>query len=312
MRWWLIPLIAGVVAGTLPLLSDLLGTAPHRAHRPEQGRLIDIAVDRQLNVYELPGDLRPVVLVHGVPGSGRMMSALGSALADRNFPVVTYDRLGWVYSSPRPGGEMSNPTANAHDLINLLQALSIDQPILVGYSYGGGVVQEVNRLQPDLSACNVLMSSLGRGGTASSPSMAERVMYAPWLLSRVFSLTPLARRVSHGTMQALFHPATTVPDDEWLALLAELELSTDAWQRERSQRYQGFVDFQPESIHRPTLIVHGAEDAVVDVSVARALHAGIPHSQLEIVDGAGHAMVLNRVSQLTDAIVDFSPACDRT
>ena len=41
-------------------------------------------------------------------------------------------------------------------------------------------------------------------------------------------------------------------------------------------------------ITQPTLIIHGAADALVPQSAARRLAAALPHAQLQILEGAGH------------------------
>ena len=40
---------------------------------------------------------------------------------------------------------------------------------------------------------------------------------------------------------------------------------------------------------RPTLILHGAGDLGFPVEVAHRLHAAVPHSELAVIDRAGHA-----------------------
>ena len=45
--------------------------------------------------------------------------------------------------------------------------------------------------------------------------------------------------------------------------------------------------------HVPTLIVAGAQDAVIPPGHAQAAHAALPGSRLEVIDGAGHHPMLD-------------------
>jgi pimeloyl-ACP methyl ester carboxylesterase len=45
---------------------------------------------------------------------------------------------------------------------------------------------------------------------------------------------------------------------------------------------------QLRSVHAPTLVIHGAEDAMCDLSGAIATAAAIPGAELVIIDGMGH------------------------
>ncbi len=50
----------------------------------------------------------------------------------------------------------------------------------------------------------------------------------------------------------------------------------------------------------PTLVLHGSEDALVPVSNAERLAAGIPGAELRIVRGGGHLVVLDAVTGVQD------------
>ncbi|MND07904.1 Proline iminopeptidase [compost metagenome] len=55
----------------------------------------------------------------------------------------------------------------------------------------------------------------------------------------------------------------------------------------------------------PTLIVVGEDDALTPVSEARAMHAAIPGSRLEIVAGAGHLSNMERPAAFNHVLSEF-------
>ncbi|XOV90673.1 MAG: alpha/beta fold hydrolase [Pseudomonadota bacterium] len=303
-----------------PVMAPHVGLARHRDSLPAPGTLVDISSTpgevRALNVYAFgassnkfnPEKQQTIILAHGVPGSGNMMMPLALALADQGFHTVTYDRLGWVHSTPRPTGELADPPHNANDLIALVEALNIERPILLGYSYGGGVVQEVNRIAPTLAACNVLLSSLGNGRPHRGQSTLGKIIFSEPVMRWTLSMTPTAKAGSEGTMRALYYPDTAIPEAEWMTMLATLDSSVSTWLREGNERWMAFEGFSPEAVIQPTLIIHGEQDAVVDVEVARQLADEIPHARAHYIAGMGHAAPLTHADQIARLITAFVTA----
>jgi pimeloyl-ACP methyl ester carboxylesterase len=52
----------------------------------------------------------------------------------------------------------------------------------------------------------------------------------------------------------------------------------------------------------PTLVIHGAQDALVNVSGGRATAAAIPGSELAVLEGMGHDLPRELWPELVDRI----------
>jgi pimeloyl-ACP methyl ester carboxylesterase len=108
-----------------------------RAHRP-RGRFIDVGGFRQ-HVVEIGSGTAgapPVVLLHGAGANLEdMYLALGKRLAARHR-VILVDRPGLGHSarSKRSG---CSPVEQAGVLRAVLERLGVEQPIVVGHSWGG-------------------------------------------------------------------------------------------------------------------------------------------------------------------------------
>jgi pimeloyl-ACP methyl ester carboxylesterase len=59
------------------------------------------------------------------------------------------------------------------------------------------------------------------------------------------------------------------------------------------------------TIDRPTLILHGADDQLIPVSEAEAMHAGIKGSQLKILPDAGHLLNMEQPEAFNEAVREF-------
>jgi pimeloyl-ACP methyl ester carboxylesterase len=87
--------------------------------------------------YQQVGDGPDLVMVHGITGNLAIWHLrLVPALWDR-FRILTYDLRGHGHSDTPPAGY--SPDAMAGDLLELLDALGIERPAIVGHSYGADV-----------------------------------------------------------------------------------------------------------------------------------------------------------------------------
>jgi len=97
--------------------------------------------------YQRVGDGPDVVMIHGITGNLAVWHLrLVPALSDR-FRILTYDLRGHGYSdTPRTG---YSPDAMASDLLELLDALEIERPVVIGHSYGADIALYFAGRHPD-------------------------------------------------------------------------------------------------------------------------------------------------------------------
>jgi pimeloyl-ACP methyl ester carboxylesterase len=148
--------------------------------------------------YQQVGDGPDVVMVHGITGNLAVWHLhLVPALADR-FRITTYDLRGHGYSDTPPTGY--SPDSMATDLLELLDALEIDRPVVIGHSYGADIalyhaarhpdrVREVIAIEAALPAMEHVRSHeewvgwdywvavLERGGVAVPPERRSDLRY---------------------------------------------------------------------------------------------------------------------------------------
>lgn len=102
--------------------------------------------DIELQYYRA-GSGQPIVMAHGMYDSGARWVPLAEHLAD-DYEVITYDARGHGQSdAPETGYDLDNRVA---DLLGLVDALDVTNPILLGHSMGAATVAWAAARNPDL------------------------------------------------------------------------------------------------------------------------------------------------------------------
>lgn len=102
-----------------------------------------------LNVRHWPGDGPPFVLLHGLASNARTWDGVAQTLAQTGHAVYAVDQRGHGRSDkPDTGYDFVTVT---EDLALLLDALSLETPIVAGQSWGGNVVLAFGAAYPNLA-----------------------------------------------------------------------------------------------------------------------------------------------------------------
>ena len=64
--------------------------------------------------------------------------------------------------------------------------------------------------------------------------------------------------------------------------------------------------FEPQKLELPTLILHGDNDQLAPVSIARYLHELIPNSRLVEFAGGSHMLPVTHAAEIAEEIAEFS------
>jgi pimeloyl-ACP methyl ester carboxylesterase len=247
--------------------------------------------------YRQAGYGPPLVLLHGAFEDSRFWAPQLDDLSDE-FTVIALDAPGFGASDDPPPTWMTADYGN--HLGDILDALGVIQPTVVGLSFGSVYALALYRERPQAVGALVLASAYaGWAGSLSAEEVQRRVeqseaeMTAPvdqivgkWLPTLLTPTAPadILRLVS--TMMQEFHPAGMRP----------------------ALRALGAVDLRDvlETITVPTLLVYGEADvrSPADV-VGEDMHARIAGSNLVVIAGAPHLVSLEQPEAFNAAIRQF-------
>src|SRR5580704_17066450 len=98
--------------------------------------------------YQVTGQGRPVVLLHGFPDSGRLWRHQVPALAEAGFQVIVPDLRGYGASGKPTAVEAYSLMALAGDVIAVLADLGVDRAHVVGHDCGAALACGLASLAP--------------------------------------------------------------------------------------------------------------------------------------------------------------------
>jgi pimeloyl-ACP methyl ester carboxylesterase len=235
--------------------------------------------------YDTFGDGPPVVLVHGTPSSTYLWRHVIAEMA-QDRTVYAYDLLGYGTSEQRDCQDVSLG-AQTTLLAGLLDHWQLDCPAIAAHDFGGAITLRAHLLEQRPFSAIALLDpvALGPWGTPFFSLVRDNV--------DVFRRLPatIHRAIVPTYLRGAFHRELS---DEALAPYVEPWLGAvgqDAFYRQIAQADQRFTDeVEPlyGQIRAPVLILWGEEDEWLPVETAHRLHEMIPHSDLQLVPGAGH------------------------
>ncbi|MBL4854768.1 MAG: alpha/beta hydrolase [Robiginitomaculum sp.] len=283
--------------GLVIAVLSLLGAVLPLPKPPAAGRIITLPDGTRINTYT-KGEGPAIVLIHGLPGSAQDWPETADALVAKGFQVTWYDRVGYGHSSRRQPERPFTYQANADELDALIAAMGLDAPALVGWSFGGGVVQFSKAARQEDTPFIVLLAAVGPA--MKIEGKIDQMRATEWVLRMPFIGAVIAR----ASISSRF--AETMPA-RWVGVQRSLLLmpgTLDTLRGERNGHSPSVLS--PGDITTPTLIIHGTKDPMVDYAVGMDLSKIIPNSKLITLDGIGHMIPLSHPQEIADAIATFS------
>lgn len=214
----------------------------------------------------------PVVLIHGCLTSSHLWSCVVPCVPAGHRTVIV-DLLGHGRSDP-PGGRALTARAHAERLVLLLDALGIDRACLVGHGLGATIARLVDSSRTSRLA---LLNAVSPGRALPVPLRGARYLPAPLLIHLVRS------HIASGYVDA--ERASRSLDHYMRPFIAP------GGQAVMAAQLAAVANDSPvdSAVDVPTAIIAGESDPFVSVDEAKALHAAIPGSTLEVLADSHYA-----------------------
>jgi pimeloyl-ACP methyl ester carboxylesterase len=257
--------------------------------------------------YNVSGQGRPVVLLHGFPDSGRLWRNQLPVLAEAGFQVIVPDLRGYGRSDKPDAVEAYSLLLLAGDIVAVMRDAGADKAHVVGHDWGAALGWVLAAIAPD-RVDHLVVLSVGHPATFRDtfqqlekswymllfqfPQVAERWLAAnDWANFRTWAHHPdadavIAELESNGSLTpGLNYYRANVPPASWVAPRMELP-----------------------KVQAPTMGIWSTGDiALTERQMTDSAQSVAGPWRYERLEGAGHWMQLDDPSTLNRLLLDFLP-----
>lgn len=230
--------------------------------------------------FEVRGEGKPLLLLHGFLGSGADWNKIFGSIP-KGYQCIVPDLRGHGQST-NPSGEFTH-RQSALDVFRLLDELEVDRYQAVGVSTGGKTLLHMATQQPHRMEAMVLVSA-----AHYFPPQARTVLGQ-------YSVEKLTEKEWQTLRQR--HPQG---DDQIKALYRQGIAFKDSYDD---------MNFTPPflgTIAARTMIVHGDRDEYYPIEIPVEMYKSIPQAMLWIIPDAGHAPIFGaRSEHFAATAIDF-------
>ncbi len=254
-----------------------------------------------------------LVFVHGFCGSTFSWRHNIPFFVEQGWRVVAVDLPAFGYSDRAPEVDHSIEARNGYvwGVLDEVSGDAASQWWLCGHSMGGGVIEAMAQLEAERTA-GVIFVDGGGWGHSREASLSGSLRTAAMGFGPVRRWTEVYAKYaafSTDNIRTLLTGAFNgAPDDEttegYVAALKVPRTASailDQWRG----RSGDAVELDTSTITAPSLIVWGAEDTWVPIDRGHTLHEAIEHSEMAVIEGAGHNVMETHVQEFNETVHAF-------
>ncbi|MEA3376534.1 MAG: alpha/beta hydrolase [Chloroflexota bacterium] len=245
-------------------------------------------------------------MVHGRDGALQEFTFSFFGQVAERYDAIAFDRPGYGHSE-WPQGEQLSLEIQARLINRALSQLQVEEPLLVGHSYGGAVVLQYLLDYPDGARGAVLLGPVAymeeppEGSLFAFPNIP---VLGPLLTHTI--LMPVGSQVADGMYQQAFwaDPAPDAYVDTMKALyLRPANFTATAGELAVMQESVQAISPRYGEIDVPVTILAGSSDQMVDVEEnVQALAGALPDGELVLVEDTGHKLHHTHSDVVMDAV----------
>jgi pimeloyl-ACP methyl ester carboxylesterase len=273
-------------------------------------------------------DGQPLVAVHGWPDDPHCWDGVLPRLHEAGYRVIRPYLRGFGKTRFRDSQKIRSGqiAALGQDLADLLDALAVDDVVLVGHDWGARAAYVVGALFPRRVE-RIVAISAGHATNRPGAPLSWELAHAYWY--EWFVATERGRRAMHEDRRSFCQYLWATWSPTWTVDPAQFRQAAESWDnddwplitvhayRHRWGEADGDPAYEqierslagPAPVLRPTLVIHGSNDADnlphTTASQGHLFRAGY---QRLLLDGVGHFPPREAPTLVADAIVSNQPA----
>ena len=261
--------------------------------------------------YDRVGSGPPIVLVHGSWGDHYNWDPVVPALA-REFDVIRYDRRGHSQSGPAPvPGTVSQ---DVDDLLGLIERLGLEQPVVIGNSFGAIVTLRTIARAPAALKAIVVHEPPLTGMVANDPGTRDLIAKTTRHFEQNIVALLDAGRIEEGTR--IFVETVAFGPGAWETLPQALKdtfmNNALTWTDELRDPSWSVVDLdQLARFDRPALVTNATDSAPFFGPIVDKIAPSLPRARRVTYQGTGHVPHATHPEVYLPVVLDFLREVDR-
>jgi 3-oxoadipate enol-lactonase len=258
--------------------------------------LAEIVANGIRTYYVQDGSGNPVVLVHGLGGTGTDIWKKQIHDLARDHRVIAYDIRGSGRSEVTPGPYTIELLAE--DLAALVDAIGLDRFAVVGHSMGGGIALQYAATHPDR-----VRAVVGAGAVAELAEQGKQGMQTRAETVERDGMAAVAETVATNGLAPSFREAHPEEFQELISLLASNR--PEAYAAQCRALVEMAVTERFAQVAAPVLLVCGELDQASPPAMNEANAARLPNARLVQLEDCAHIVPWEKPAQLLDAVRGF-------
>jgi pimeloyl-ACP methyl ester carboxylesterase len=236
------------------------------------------------------GEGPPLLLLHGDGGPQHQLPFF--ARLTEHFDVIAPIHPGFA-GSPIPG-HFDTLEDLIYLYLDLLDALDLNDVILMGFSMGGWAAAEIAVRNTSRLARLILVDAVGvKVGDRDTRDIADVFGQPEDEITKLLYYDPSKRP----------NPAALTDDERTILAGNRIALALYTWE---PYMHNPKLRYRLHRINRPTLLIWGANDGLVTVPYAEAYCQLIPGAKLVIIPDAGHLPQVEQPDRFIDHVLSFT------
>jgi pimeloyl-ACP methyl ester carboxylesterase len=240
----------------------------------------------------VPGGGVPLVLVHSLGDRAESWAPMLERMKKAGFHVYAPDLLGYG-RSPMPADSDYSISTQEQFVVDFVRSLGLQKTDIGGWSMGGWIVMKLALDHPEMVDRVVIYDAAGVTFEHATDRASGFHPTDGAGVQRLFSqLEPHAKPLPGFVLRDVMRHA---PEHQWVIDRGVQSMLTR----------KDALDGKLGGLTQPMLIVWGSDDLLIPVAVAQKIHAMVPQSELDIVDGCGHLAPKTCPARVATATADF-------
>ncbi|AGC68717.1 alpha/beta hydrolase fold protein [Thermoclostridium stercorarium subsp. stercorarium DSM 8532] len=266
------------------------------------GYYVNVSKDVNIYVEDLnPEGQKAILFLHGWPGSHKLFEYQFNKLPQLGFRCIGIDTRGFGDSSKPFFGYDYNTLAD--DVRCVVEALGLRDFTLAGHSTGGAIAVKYMGRHRGYGVSRLVLIA------AAAPSLIRRPNF-PYGIDKEKVLQMIEDTYNDRPMMLrnfgdnFFYRHISQPFSDWFF---QLGLQAAGWATASiAKTWINEVLFsETESIHVPTLIMHGIHDRIVPFNIAEVQHRLIANSVLVPFEFSGHGVFYDQKDEFNEVLAKF-------